>query len=192
MKIIRSRDCKTMPWKNGGGSTTEIAVSPVNASLDAFDWRVSMATVASDGPFSQFAGIDRTLAVIGGQGLILNVGDSEPVILAPGSPPASFPGDVPTSARLIGGPITDLNVMTRRGRFSHRLTQVKRATSYDCSGGADVALVLSLDGRTAVTSGDDEALLAHGDSVIIDQARIAGFQIDPGTALCYLITLRAV
>ena len=82
--------------------------------------------------------------------------------------------------------------MTRRGRFSHRLTQVKRTTSYDSSGGTDVALVLSLDGRTAVTSGDDEALLAHGDSVIIDQSTTAEFQINPGTALCYLIALRAV
>lgn len=181
-----------MPWKNGGGSTTEIAAHPTGASLDTFDWRVSMATVAADGPFSAFAGIDRTLAVIGGEGLILNVGESEPIIMAPGSAPARFAGDVPTSARLIAGPITDLNVMTRRGRFSHRLTQVKRATSYDCSGGPDLVLVLSLDGRTSVTSGDDEALLAHGDAVIIDQARLAGFQITPGTALCYLIALRAV
>ena len=180
-----------MPWKNGGGSTTELVAHPSDASLDSFDWRISMATVASDGPFSSFANIDRTLAVIGGRGLVLNVGEGEPIIMAPGSVPARFAGDVATSAKLISGPITDLNVMTRRGRFTHRLIQVKRTTSYDCTGGADVVLVLSLDGRTAVTSGDDEALLAHGDSVIVDQASMAEFQIDPGTALCYLVALRA-
>jgi environmental stress-induced protein Ves len=191
MKIIRSRDCRAMPWKNGGGSTTEIAAHPTGASLDHFDWRISMATVASDGPFSSFAGIDRTLAVTSGHGVVLTVGAGEPIIMAPGAAPARFAGDVPTSARLISGAITDLNVMTRRGRFSHRLIHVKHTTSYDCSGAADVALVLSLDGRTAVSSGDDEALLAHGDSVIIDQAHITGFEINPGTALCYLITLQA-
>jgi len=61
MKILRSADHKRMPWKNGGGETVEIAISPQGAGLADFDWRVSMATVASDGPFSVFPGIDRTL-----------------------------------------------------------------------------------------------------------------------------------
>jgi uncharacterized protein len=52
MNIIRARDCRVMPWKNRRGSTTEIAVGSAGASLDAFDWRISMAHVAADGPFS--------------------------------------------------------------------------------------------------------------------------------------------
>ena len=67
MKIIRARDCRTTPWKNGGGSTTEIAVEPSGASLDTFAWRISVARVAADGPFSEFPGIDRTLAVLAQQ-----------------------------------------------------------------------------------------------------------------------------
>ncbi len=51
MQILRASDHRVMPWKNGGGSTTEIAVFPIDSGLDAFDWRVSMATVAADGPF---------------------------------------------------------------------------------------------------------------------------------------------
>ena len=35
-----------------------------------------MARVASDGPFSEFPGIDRTLAVVKGSGLVLTIGDS--------------------------------------------------------------------------------------------------------------------
>ncbi len=42
-------------------------------------------------------------------------------LLLPGSAPLPFPGDAATSARLVGGPITDLNVMTRRGAFTHRV-----------------------------------------------------------------------
>ena len=76
MRIIRASDCKTTPWKNGGGSTTEIAIGPAGASLEDFDWRISMARVASDGPFSDFPGIDRTLAVIKGSGLVLTIGDA--------------------------------------------------------------------------------------------------------------------
>ena len=154
MRIIRaSRDRKTTPWKNGGGSTTEIAIGPPGASLESFDWRVSLALVASDGPFSAFAGIDRTLAVIRGNGLVLTIGDSAPVTLSSGAEPVDFSGDIPTSARLTAGEITDLNVMTRRGRFTHRLlhASIRPATSCDF-GDDDIAIVLSLDGTTMVTS----------------------------------------
>ena len=49
MRILRAADHKRMPWKNGGGETTEIAVFPEHAGLSDFDWRVSMARVDGDG-----------------------------------------------------------------------------------------------------------------------------------------------
>ncbi len=52
------------PWKNGGGVTREIVCQPPGAGLAAFDWRVSIATIASDGPFSLFAGIDRVITLL--------------------------------------------------------------------------------------------------------------------------------
>ncbi len=57
-----------MPWKNGGGSTTELAIFPSDATLENFVWRLSTATVKTDGPFSHFAQIDRTLAIFIGCG----------------------------------------------------------------------------------------------------------------------------
>ena len=68
-----------MRWKNGGGETAEIAVSPPGAALDAFDWRLSMAKVETDGPFSAFPGIDRTLAILEGEGIRLSVGGEPPL-----------------------------------------------------------------------------------------------------------------
>jgi uncharacterized protein len=188
MRIIRAGDCKTTPWKNGGGSTTEIAIGPAGASLENFDWRVSMARVASDGPFSDFAGIDRTLAVVKGNGLVLTIGKDAPVTLSSGSDPVSFPGDTPTSARLTAGEITDLNVMTRRDRFRHRLTRVHKSTPCDF-GDDDIALVLSLDGETTVAFGPDSTTLDHGDAALINRTT-AGFRILPVTNQCYLIWLR--
>ena len=65
MKIVRASEQRAMPWKNGGGITYEVAVFPaISPSLDDFDWRVSMARVAADGPFSLFPGIDRSLAIV--------------------------------------------------------------------------------------------------------------------------------
>ena len=121
-RLMRNSDHRRMPWKNGGGETVEVIVHPQGASLADFGWRVSMATVASDGPFSVFPGIDRTLAVLSGDGMDLSIEGLGEKRLTPQSEPLAFPADAPTTARLAGGPITDLNVMTRRGVFGHRLT----------------------------------------------------------------------
>lgn len=118
MRRLRRDAFKVMPWKNGGGETAEIAVFPPQAGLDDFGWRLSMARVAADGPFSCFEGIDRTLTILDGAGLDLTV-ESVRHVLTPDSAPLRFPGDCPASADLLAGPVTDLNVMTRRGRYSH-------------------------------------------------------------------------
>lgn len=118
-RVIRAAECRSMPWKNGGGATTEICVHPPGAGLDDFGWRVSMAKVASDGPFSGFAGVDRTLTMLAGDGLRLVINDAAPVVLGCDSAPLSFPADVPTGSTLIGSSVTDLNVMTRRGAWRH-------------------------------------------------------------------------
>ena len=73
MRILRASTYRRMPWKNGGGETTEIAVSPEGAGLDDFAWRISMARVDGDGPFSAFAGVDRTLSILEGEGLRLEI-----------------------------------------------------------------------------------------------------------------------
>ncbi|AXC51063.1 HutD family protein [Paracoccus suum] len=109
---------RSMPWRNGGGITHEIAAGPEGASLDGFDWRLSMAEVASDGPFSVFAGVDRTLTLLAGDGISLDFGGGD-VSLRPGSDPLAFPGEAPVTGRLHAGPILDLNVMTRRGAARH-------------------------------------------------------------------------
>jgi hypothetical protein len=136
-----------MPWKNGGGVTTEIAVSPEGAGLDAFDWRVSMARVERDGPFSVFPGIDRTLAVLEGNGIRLTIGGREPVLLGVGSEPLAFPADEPTHGTLRGGPILDLNVMARRGVFSAKVQCIEIDSAFDLMPAADRTLVLINHGR---------------------------------------------
>ncbi|RQP06510.1 MAG: HutD family protein [Paracoccus sp. BP8] len=130
-RILKAADHRRMPWKNGRGETVEIAVYPEGAGLADFGWRVSMAGVTEDGDFSLFPQIDRTLAVLAGEGIELQVQGQPTQRLTPEAEPLAFPADMPTSARLLAGPITDLNVMTRRGAFTHRL-----ARSTEADGGA--------------------------------------------------------
>ncbi|CCV13114.1 HutD family protein [Mesorhizobium sp. STM 4661] len=151
MRILRAAEYRVMPWKNGGGTTTEIAVSPDGAGLDDFDWRVSMARVESGGPFSGFVGVDRTLAVLDGDGVVLDIAGRAPIELTQASAPFSFPADVPTQAALIAGPITDLNVMTRRGQMTHKVERLVISAPLDIHMEAATTLVLCLDG--IVTAG---------------------------------------
>lgn len=100
-------------WKNGRGETAEILVFPADAGFDDFDWRISTAIVAFDGPFSTFPGVDRMLTVIEGGPMWLTVAGQEYRIDS-ASPPLSFPGDTACEARLEGKAVLNFNVMLRR------------------------------------------------------------------------------
>src|SRR6185312_8494152 len=119
MRILRTSGRTSVPWKNGGGTTSEVAVFPQGASFEDFGWRISIADIARSGPFSQFPGIDRTLAMLKGQ-VSLSIAGRDTIALSIDMPPVEFPGDVATAAELIGEAATDLNVMTRRGVFTAR------------------------------------------------------------------------
>ena len=119
MLVIERDDYQHMRWKNGAGFTTQIAIHPADSTADNFDWRVSMAAVNADGPFSTFPGIDRTLVVLEGVGIDLCVGGNRARRLTSSSAPFTFAADANTSATLIDGAILDLNIMTRRDRFNH-------------------------------------------------------------------------
>jgi environmental stress-induced protein Ves len=153
-----------MPWKNGGGETREIAVSPEGATLDTLNWRVSLATVTEDGPFSVFKGVERTLCVIRGAGIQLQAGDRAPADLHVTSEPYAFDGEVATRARLIDGPIEDLNVMSRRGRFRHRVRRlaVNDALAIDTS--AQTLMIYCQHGDLQCAAGEMQA----DDAVISD------------------------
>ena len=115
---LTAADARKKPWRNGRGVTEEIAIGPEGASFEAgdFDWRVSRAVVVEAGPFSSFEGFDRVLVVTEGEGLVLTHGaDTPPVVVRPFAPYA-FRGEGSVSATLVGGPVRDFNVMTRRSR----------------------------------------------------------------------------
>ncbi|MCX7318304.1 MAG: HutD family protein [Hyphomicrobiales bacterium] len=166
MKIFRATDYRTMPWKNGMGSTTEIAISPADATLDDFDWRISMAHVASDGPFSSFATIDRTLLVLEGNGIDLSVDARAPVRIDRDTI-HSFPGDQPTAARLVAGPITDLNVMTRRDVLSHYVQRVRISGHEEYVIDTQTIIIVER-GQLEVASPTSTILLDAHDAVIAD------------------------
>src|SRR5438067_498889 len=133
MRKLDATAHRPMPWKNGGGTTTEIARAPAEASgaLDDFDWRVSMARVAAPGAFSRFDSVDRSIAILEGEGIVLTIAGRDDARLDRASAPLAFPGDVETRCALVGGAVVDFNVMTRRGRFRHALARRVLTAPFD-------------------------------------------------------------
>ena len=166
--LIQYASLHPTPWKNGGGCTTEILASPPGATLDDFDFRISLATIAQSGPFSVFPGVDRTLSLVNGGNVVLDVGNERKVALSDREPVVAFPGEVPVSATVDGNPTVDFNVMTRRGRCSH---QVERRVFRDYS---------QLERRSALTV----LFLAEGD-VWRNQRRMVMHAFSPTAIRAY-------
>lgn len=133
---------RTSRWKNGKGTTQEVAVYPPGGDLDNFAWRVSIAEISEDGIFSVFHGVDRKLAILDGR-LILSIGGEPGIALSHESEPVAFPGDIPCKVEIAGPPARDLNVMTRRDRFSSRLTMVEIGGPITIAVEADKTLIVA-------------------------------------------------
>jgi environmental stress-induced protein Ves len=106
---IRLQDTPVSPWKNGGGTTQSLVCWP-NPS----DWvfRMSVARIDSDGPFSEFKGVDRWFAVLSGEGVFLQFPERR-VEAGALDAAVQFSGDLPCQCSLINGPTVDFNLMVQ-------------------------------------------------------------------------------
>ncbi len=114
MKVIVTAQVRPQPWKNGGGVLRELFLQP---SGNAWQVRVAVANIDADGPFSEFAGVERWFTLLAGTGVELLVKDSNRQQslhrLVPGSEPLRFDGAAATHCRLIDGSVQALNLMLR-------------------------------------------------------------------------------
>jgi hypothetical protein len=192
MRIIRAADRRVMPWKNGGGTTTEIAIFPEGASLSDFDWRISTAHVAGDGAFSSFPGIDRTLVVLSGGGIRLAFADGEAVALARGSPPFAFGADRAVTGELVAGPIDDLNIMTRRGHWRREVRRLATPGPHALEIDAGRLVLVACAGGWDVKTGRETASLASSDSAILDGPEMVELSTTEADGELFAIRLRAI
>ncbi|MGB6009171.1 HutD family protein [Castellaniella sp.] len=114
IRFIPAAELRPAPWKNGGGTTRQIAIFPDDAGPDDFIWRISAADVASDGPFSHWEDIDRILILTEGGPLRLTRTDTGQETLLGTGARLYFAGETPYTAALTAGPAKDFNLMLRR------------------------------------------------------------------------------
>jgi environmental stress-induced protein Ves len=185
MRLLRAADRVAVPWKNGGGVTRDVIVSPAGATMDDFDWRVSIAEIASSGPFSRFPGIDRKLVVLEGK-VALTVEGRSLVLLDPHTAPLDFHGENSVQADLVGGPSMDLNVMTRRGKFNSKLNMISDSQLSIMKTGI---IVISM-GYLKIIHTTGAISMARLDALLIEEP--AALTVAPAGAEYYLIEISAV
>lgn len=117
-RLIRLADVPGQPWRNGGGVTRELLAGPAAA----WRWRISVAEIAADGPFSPFPGVERWFAVVSGAGVELDFAGTLRR-QRPGDAPLRFDGAAAPGCRLIDGPTHDLNLMLRGAAGAMRQAQ---------------------------------------------------------------------
>lgn len=174
-----------VPWKNGGGSTIEIAVGPQDAGFDNFDWRVSLATISEDGAFSQFPGVDRTLALVDGHGMTLQI-DGEPALISDAEPVIAFDGSSEVQAKLNRGPTLDFNVMSRSERCWHQFGRRRLSGDSTFVARADVTVLFLAEGDSLQLASDNERVgLVRYDAVVLDQGTV--WSLEAGQATIYIV-----
>jgi environmental stress-induced protein Ves len=110
--LVALADGAARPWRNGGGITHDLLTWPPGDV--AWQLRLSVATIARDGPFSRFDGVQRWFTVLTGAGVRLQLPGGE-VSLVAGDPPLGFDGADAPGCTLLAGPTRDLNLMALQG-----------------------------------------------------------------------------
>lgn len=151
-RVVGPAERVVVPWANGGGTTAVVARVPDD---DAWAWRLSLADVVEDGPFSSLPGVDRWIAVARGGRMELEVGDVEQGALVVGGEALAFSGDASTSCRVIDGPLVDVNLMLRRGVARGSMSVVSLGAD-ESAESPDVRALVVLAGRVRVSDGDEE------------------------------------
>ena len=187
MRLIPRDSLTPMPWKNGGGITREIACFPAGSGSAGFDWRISTAEVAADGPFSRFDGIDRRLYLLEGAGLDLRIGP-DTMRLRPGEH-VDFAGEVPVDGRLVDGAVSDLNIMVRRDRQQAHFAAAKVTGAAAIDLPWETAALFVLEGEIAL-AGASPGVARRFDTVLLAPGHGRTLTVS-GTATLLLIGFNA-
>ena len=188
--LISSQEYQVMPWKNGGGVSTELAIYPKKSNFsESFDWRISLALIKGSGPFSTFSGYDRVIIQFKGNPMQLNHLNQPSHQLRP-LVPYYFQGDWITEGVLQGGEAQDFNVMTKRSRYQSSVECLSMKS--DCKEihpRGDFCFVWAMQGEIRLKVEQQEFALSHQASLLIEKASQAKIQVDGAAGTLFIVHL---
>jgi environmental stress-induced protein Ves len=158
LRIISPSEYRAEKWRNGRGETLVLHTEFLPHSTD-FAYRVSIAAVDTDGPFSEFSGYDRTLVLLGGNGVTLQHDGKQSDELMSRFSVARFSGDSKTVATLREGPIQDFNLMSHRDSCTTQLDLAGQSAKPDLSIRSSVLLAYAVDHSIKIRMPSQEAII---------------------------------
>lgn len=102
------------PWANGYGRKADIA--------NGDGWSLAFAWLDRPAPFSDYAGVSRTITLVDGDGFVLDFSEHPPIRVSRVGDPASFDGGWAARCCLLGGPCFVLNAFSAKGRWRHTVS----------------------------------------------------------------------
>ena len=120
-RVVPANEYRRERWRNGFGWTREIHAQASRPGGADWDWRLSIAEIEQDAPFSTFPGIDRELVLLHGNGLRLRFDDGEACLLEPPHGRLRFAGERAVTGELVDGTTHDFNLMWRRDAIDAQL-----------------------------------------------------------------------
>jgi uncharacterized protein len=182
MRLLKKENAKVMPWKNGRGSTTELAIHPEGEDFRKGDflWRISSASVNDAGAFSFFPFHNRWLTVLNGKGLRLHQRDeltpmAQQIVEVRPLTLYNFDGAAEIHCELLGGPVIDFNVFARKSRVtaSAKVIELKAEEEFSWKPSARWNFLFVANGNSVVQwptedSSGDPIQIREGDSLLIE------------------------
>jgi environmental stress-induced protein Ves len=182
-RVIPASEYRRERWRNGLGWTREIHAHAPAGSRD-WDWRLSIAEIEQDAPFSAFPGIERELVLLSGEGLRLRFDDGESHLLQPPHGRLRFAGERVVTGELVDGPTQDFNLMWRRDACEaelHHRPLVGPMVFFTEPGATWALHLIAGTARFDAASGLPE--LQAGDTVLLSEPVRKRFLLDGGGEL---------
>ena len=166
-ELIDVRATPLYRWSNNKGARREVAVQPKHAGeKDGFEWRIGIAYVTGDAPFSAFPGIDRWIVLLGGNGISMRSTDgSIDRKLDQPLEAFAFSGDTPIESQALNGNCDLFNVLVQRARYQASVDPIGSRRQLDAFAGATLLYSVHDSLRYHVAA-QKEATLAPGEAVL--------------------------
>lgn len=159
LRLIDPAAFVTVPWKNGGGTATDIAVA--HDADGEVSWRVGTAAIQKDGPFSDYAGVTRTFTIVEGPGVHLDFAGAGTRTLGRDEPTRFAGAPAPFCRLRDGATATAFNLLTRDGSADGYVAIWVGRGVAEPIGPHDALVVLALEGSWTLTAGET-VVIAEG------------------------------
>lgn len=166
---IPANEYRRLRWRNGLGWTREIHAEP-RPGAEGWSWRLSIAEIEAEGPYSAYPGVQREQVLLSGGGLVLDFGAGGERPLAPPHGRQRFDGGAAVYARLPEGRVEVFNLMWQPGGVQPRLMHrplVGSMLLFADPGAAWAVYLMAGQARVSDDVGGGAQRLGPGDTLLL-------------------------